>query len=119
MFLSGPMMLPGGGQLNLTAYRYTSTTTQSGRVVKGDSVELGGIKGILASANALEKERWKQLSHPVSHKIIQKGIPDFELKAGDFFVYGVKKYHISAVPDNVGGLNHFTIYYCEERSDLA
>ena len=54
----------------------------------------------------------------MTHKIIQQGTAAFEIKPGDSLMHGERRYIVQTAPYNPGGLNHWTIYYCDERSDI-
>lgn len=111
------MLFVGQEILNFTVYRSESVQTTGGRVLQNVSVEVGHFRGVLGSASSSEKERRKQLAHPVDHKVIVKGkCPD--LQVGDFLQVGGKKLILSAIPYDVGGLGHYVILYCSERRDL-
>lgn len=73
------------------------------------------LQAVLAQATPLEKERWKQTQHPISHIITQTGSP----KAGieDRLVFGNRIFLVQGV-DDPGALGHFTLYYVEERFDM-
>lgn len=72
------------------------------------------IKAVLAEAKPQEKERWRQLQHPISHTITQKGSPQAE--AEDRLTLGDRIFFIQGV-DEPGALGLWTIYYVEERYD--
>lgn len=72
------------------------------------------IKAVLAEAKPQEKERWRQLQHPISHTIVQKGTP--KASAEDRLVFGERIFFIQGV-DEPGALGFWTIYYVEERYD--
>ena len=99
-------------------YRDGEHKTASGRVISNGAEPIGEIRAVLAAAKPEETLRWRQLEHPVSHKIIQQGTAAFEIKPGDSLVHGGQRYIIQTAPYNPGGLNHWTIYYCDERSDV-
>ena len=73
------------------------------------------LKGCLANATDGERERWKQLQHPVTHTIVQAGMP--KAKTGDKLIFGERIFLVCAI-DDCGGLGITTIYYAEERSDV-
>lgn len=118
MFTGAMRLIPGREAFDFDVYRNGEYITASGRPVSNGGGRIGGIRAVLASARPEEKERWRQLEHPVSHKIIQRGAPPFELLPGDSLVRGDKRYIVQAAPYNVGGINHWTVYFCEERSDV-
>ena len=71
--------------------------------------------GCLADSTDGDRERWKQLQHPITHTIVQRGGP--LAKQEDRLILGERVFLIHAV-DDCGGLGISTIYYAEERSDL-
>ena len=119
MFTGSIHLLPGQELRKFTVYRDGEHKTASGRVIMSDEPEkIGEIKAILAAAKPEEIERWRQLEHPVTHKIIQQGVAPFEIRPGDSITHGDRQYIVQAAPYNPGGINHWTIYYCDERSDV-
>ena len=85
----------------------------------GGYAHVGNIKGVLASAKPDEAERWRQLGHTVSHKIIMPGKPDFEVLPGDVFERGARRFYNRMMPNDAGDLGHWTIFYCAERADIG
>ena len=73
------------------------------------------LKGCLAEASDGDRERWKQLQHPVTHTITQAGRP--VAKPEDKLILDNRVFLVCAV-DDCGGLGVSTIYYAEERADL-
>lgn len=73
------------------------------------------IKGCLAKATPEEKEKWRQLNHPISHTIVQTGSP--KAKAGDRLVLNHRIFYIQNI-DNADEIGIATIYYAEEREDV-
>lgn len=118
MFTGAINLMPGQELREFDVYRNGTRRTDSGRVISNGAERLGAIRAVLAAAKPEEIERWRQLEHPVTHKIIQQGIAPFGIKAGDSLVRGEMRYIVQTAPYNPGGLNHWTIYYCEERSDV-
>ncbi|MDD3229164.1 MAG: hypothetical protein PHE09_08085 [Oscillospiraceae bacterium] len=72
------------------------------------------LSAVLADAKPQEKDRWKQLQHPISHTITQKGTPKAD--AEDRLVLGDRTFFIQGV-DDPGALGLWTIFYVEERFD--
>ena len=70
--------------------------------------------GCLAQATDGERERWKQLQHPVTHTIVQAGPP--QAKPEDRLILEGRVFLVCAV-DDCGALGITTIYYAEERRD--
>lgn len=118
MFIGAINLMPGQELRTFDVFRDGERRTASGRVTSNSTEWLGEIRAVLAAAKPEEMERWRQLEHPVTHKIIQRGKAPFEIKAGDSLAHGAKRYIIQAAPYNPGGINHWTIYYCDERSDV-
>ncbi len=73
------------------------------------------LKGCLADASENDRERWKQLQHPITHTIVQRGLP--LAKEEDRLILGDRVFIVHAV-DDCGSLGITTIYYAEERKDL-
>ena len=118
MFAGSVFLTAGQEQRDFDVFRADTTKTDGGRVMRNASEKIGAVRAILAAAKPEEIERWRQLSHPITHKIIQKGVPAFEIKPGDYFERGNQKYFVRTAPYNIGDINHWTIYYCDERSDV-
>lgn len=111
------MFLPHKMTKVFLVYRSASITTTGGRAMRNAKEEVGSFHGILAQASATEKERWKQVAHPVDHKVIVKGTaPD--VRVGDVISTAGREMIVSAIPYDVGGIAHYTIIYCKERNDL-
>lgn len=116
---TGTINLHPGQELRMfSVWRDGEMRTPGGRIVSNGTEKLGEIKAVLAAAKPEEIERWRQLEHPVTHKIIQQGVAPFEITPGDSIVHGDKRYIVQTAPYNPGGINHWTIYYCDERSDV-
>lgn len=118
MFTGTINLIPGQELRVFEVFRSGEHRTASGRITDNGAERLGAIKAVLAAASPQEIERWRQLEHPVTHKIIQQGVAPFPIKAGDSFLLGNTRYIVQTAPYNPGGINHWTIYYCEERSDV-
>lgn len=101
-----------------TIYRSGMVQSSSGRVLQNQLEEVGQISGVLAVARPEEISRWNQLAHPVTHKVVVRSTLPFPFRSGDVLKIGEKSLIVSAEPYDVGGLGHFTIIYCNERSDL-
>ena len=118
MFTGAINLVPGQELRQFDVYRSGEHRTDSGRIIANGGDRIGSIRAVLAAAKPEETQRWRQLEHPVSHKIIQQGVPPFEIRPGDSLVQGNMRYIVQAAPYNVGGIGHSTIYYCNERSDV-
>ncbi len=83
---------------------------------KGGYEESGDfLKAVLAKASPEEKERWKQMQHPISHTVVQKGSP--KANPEDRLILGNRVFLIQGL-DELGSLGLWTIYYVEERFDV-
>lgn len=102
-------------QLNKTFQAQTAPTTQNTRGGrKREWVDTVQIVGVLAEANASEREKWHQMQHPITHQVVSSGAP--AAKEGDRLVLDGRHFYIQGV-DNPGDLDLWTIYRCEERQD--
>jgi len=110
--------IPGQELREFTVLRPEARETDNGRILNNIYTPIGTIKAVLAAANPTEKERWRQLQHPITHKIISRRIAAFEINPGDVFEYGERRFYIQTKPYNVGDLGSWMIFYCEERSDV-
>lgn len=118
------MFLPYGSAVStFRVFRAVAVTTEMGRVLHNISEEIGKISGVLAEASSYEKERWRQLSYPVSHKVILSGVPSILLEVGDVLQWesgsGTREMILNGIPYDVGNLGHYLIVYGNERRDLT
>jgi len=134
MFTGNIMLVPGQEIRMFTVYRPERHETDWGRILRDDEKKVGNITAILAAASSAEKERWRQLEHPITHKITLQYTTAFEILPGDVFVYDPqpkpgtqvkgleqrqRRFYNQAMPYDVGDIGHWTIFYCEERSDIS
>ena len=112
------MLRPGQEMRNFTILHPEMIENSIGREIINQYQEIGKIRAILAAARSEEVERWRQLNHPISHKIIMKGKPSFDIRAGDIFEYGGRRFYATALPYEPGNIGHWTIFYCNERADV-
>lgn len=117
MFAGSVFHTPGQELREFTVLTPDTRTTANGREIGNGYKEIGKIKGILAEAKPAEIERWRQLQHPITHKIIQQGVFGGKIKAGDVLELNGRRFYLQAQPHNPGGIDRWTIYYCDERSD--
>jgi hypothetical protein len=116
------MLRPGQELREFKVFRPETRETELGRIVTNqllESGEIGKVKAILAQATPEEIQRWRQLTHPITHKIIMRSKPDFEIKTGDVFERDGRRFYHQKSPVDVGDLGHWNIFYCEERSDVT
>lgn len=118
MFAQGAFFVPGQELREFTVLRPGKRETENGRIVNNSDTPIGTIKAILAQAKPEEKERWRQLQHPITHKIIMPFAADKpEINAEYVFELDGRRFYMKGEPYNIGDLNRWTIYYCEERND--
>jgi len=70
------------------------------------------LLGALSNADPREQEKYKQMQHPITHTIAQRGTA--KAKAEDRLVRDGRKYYVQGVNDP-GDLGLWTVYYVEER----
>ena len=130
-----PFLRPGQGFKKFQVLKKTGTVSAAGSIGKSSSFAIGEVIGLLVGASQKEKEQWKQDGHPISHKIIQRGV----FPRGKATQYMKLTEDVMVPPDNFGEppkkeevtryfyiqgtknpaeWNHEIIYYVEERKDL-
>ena len=110
-------LFPGQGSQKFVVKRAKPGTSDSGRV-KPDSYEtLYEFMGVLTSAQPKEQEQWRQNGHPVTHKVVQP-LPKGSAVPGDVLCLDGRLFTIHGIR-NPGELNHYNVYYCEERRDVS
>jgi len=112
------MLMPGQEQREITVSRPVSRENARGQILIDAYQAAGTIRGILAAARPEEIERWRQLNHPITHKVIMQRRPAFDVRPGDIFELNGRRFYNQAMPNNVGDLGHWTIFYCDERMDV-
>ena len=116
-----PFLRPGQGFKKFTVKKLGKAISSSGKPIKGGYEDAGAIVGILATANQKEIEHWKQNRHPITHKIVQKGVLN-AASATNYLVLsenGKKdRYFYIQGASNPAELNHMMRYFVEERKDL-
>lgn len=118
-------LFPGQGSQKFTVKRQESGISNSGRVTADFYETLYEFMGVLTSANPKEQEQWRQSGHPVTHKVVQplplgnRTEKDKEVfaVAGDILCLNGRLFTIQGIR-NPGELNHYNVYYCEERRDV-
>lgn len=116
-----PFYRPGQGFKKFKVKVKAKTLTSRGRPISGGYEDSGAILGILATATQKEQEHWKQLGHPITHKIVQYGVGSAAV-ATNFLVLstpGQDRYFYIQGTGNPGELNHMMRYFVEERKDLS
>lgn len=116
-----PFLRPGQGFKKFIVKKKGKSLTSSGKPIQGEYVDVGHIIGTLATANEDEKEHWKQLGHPVTHKIVQQGIVNSAVATNYLVLSEPNKkdrYFYIQGTGNPGELNHMMRYFVEERKDL-
>lgn len=118
MFSTAVMWGAGMGMRWFQVYRQVAVKSVTGRMLSGEGQYLGEILGTFGKTRGAETERWKQLSHPLSHVIVVRGNLPFPLQVGDVLRLEGREFLLNAVPYDIGELGHWTEIYCEERGDL-
>lgn len=116
-----PFLRPGQGFKKFMVKKKGKALTSSGKPIKGEYEDVGTIIGILATASQKEQEQWKQNGHPITHKIVQKGIKNAAI-ATNYLVLSEdgkkdRYFYVQGI-NNPGELNHMMRYFVEERRDL-
>ena len=122
MFTGNIMLMPGQELREFAVSKPETRGTDNGREGLVDGfTEVGKVRAILAQARPDETQRWRQLNHPVSHKIIMQHAPPFEVKTGYVFELSgtEQRFYVSTMPYEPGGIGHWTIFYCIERKDVS
>lgn len=108
-------LFPGQGSQKFIAKRAIPVISDSGRVKPMRYEVVCEFMAVLTSATPKEQEQWNQTGHPVTHKVVQP-VPKEGAKAGDVLCLNGRLFTIQGVR-NPGELNHYNVYYCEERRD--
>ena len=113
------LLRPGQGFKPFTVYRREGATTKTGRPVAGQLERQGVFLGIISQASPKEIEQHKQLGHPITHTIVQRGT-DNRAMATDVLEleHEKRRFLVHGQPKDPGELGHFLIYTVEEREDL-
>lgn len=115
------LLFPGQGVREFECVRQKKEVNNFGRVIdSGEDQLVLKFMGMITSASQREVEQWKQSGHPISHKIVQ-ALPaaydgDYPV-AGDTLKLGERFFTVQGMR-NPGELDHYRVYYCEERIDL-
>lgn len=112
------VMVPGHEVRDFTVLRLDTHETEKGREVVNGYTTVGTLRATLASAKPEEIERWRIINHPITHKIIMQYKPAFDILPGDIFERAGRRFYNQFIPNNVGDLGHWTIFYCDERTDV-
>lgn len=116
-----PVMLRAGQELReFVVLKPERRDTESGRAgLTNQFVAIGKVRAILAQAKPDEIQRWRQLNHPITHKIIMQRLPDFPIMPGYIFEWNGRRFYHTEIPYNVGDIGHWSIFYCNERADAS
>ena len=120
------LLRPGQGFKPFAVYRRVSSKTKSGTPITGEPERQGVFLGIISQASPKDIEQHKQLGHPITHTIVQRGT-DNRAKATDVLELDIepmepgekkRRFLVQPHPQDPGELGHFLIYHVEERFDL-
>ena len=122
MFTGNVTLLPGQELREFEVSEMETQGTERGREgLAGGYRKIGEIRAVLARARAEEVQRWRQLNHPITHRLIMRGAPPFEILSG----YRLHQkdteqdFYVTNLPYDPGGLGHFTIIYLNDRRDVS
>jgi hypothetical protein len=117
------MLRPGQGFKLFRVLRKVSAVTSGGRPHAKNEAVQGEFYGMITQASPTEIEQHKQLGHPITHTIVQRGTKN-RAKATDILELveaGEEKgrrFQVKGEPQDPGELGHFLVYKVEERADL-
>ncbi len=94
----------------------TEHLSESGRPTVRYELSDRLLRGSLADASPKEIERCGQRKHPITHTVVEYGMP--VAKPDDKLILGNRVFLIQEV-DSAGDLGIATIYYVEERDDVT
>ena len=109
---------PGNLYVDFSVEENTTQVRPNGRPVTGYSSGDKKFRGALAQATPEQKIKWQQLSHPITHVIVQDGMPVAKPEDKLVLEGGVKRVFLVQGVDEPGALGICTIYYAQERNDI-
>ena len=119
-----PLFLRPGQQLRkFTIYRKDAKKDAKGRVsYKTDRVPVGEFWGTITQASQTEREQWKQMGHPITHRVVVRG--PIDCQAEDYIelaVGGLEKARVWSVQSKHDPMeiSYFHTLYCEERNGVG
>lgn len=118
-----PMLRPGQGFKRFRVLRRVGAVTSGGRPHTNSLAPQGEFLGMLTQASPTEIEQHKQLGHPITHTILQRGTKNRAMATDilELVEAGEEKgrrFLVQVKPQDPGELGHFLIYKVEERDDL-
>ena len=118
-----PMLRPGQGAKVFRVMRRVGAVTSGGRPHTNSLSPQGEFLGMITQASPKEIEQHKQLGHPITHTIVQRGTAH-RAKATDILELvesgcdKPRRFMVKGEPQDPGELGHFLVYKVEERADL-
>ncbi len=115
------LLRPGQGFRWFDVLRRENDFTDNGKIAQ-DLTPAGKIAGIIMAASIGDMQQWKggetykQNTHTVLYKIIERGSSKIA-KPADVLKLDGRQFIITGMHDP-GGLGHYTVYFVEERLDL-
>lgn len=109
---------PGNLYVDFLVEENTTQIRPNGRPVTGYSSGSKTLRGALAQATPEQKIKWQQLSHPITHVIVQDGMPAAKPEDKLVLEGDVKRVFLVQGVDEPGSLGICTIYYAQERNDI-
>lgn len=116
-----PIFFRPGQQLKRYAiYRKKAITDEKGRVsyipIHENDDPIGYLVGSLSLSTQEEIKYWKQLGHPVTHKIVVRGKTN--ALAGDILMRNHEKYYVRGIRD-LAETGIFTSIFCGNREGIG
>lgn len=113
-----PIFFTPGQQLKtFTLYKKKTNVSPRGRVTYGTEEEpLGTFRGTIVQAGQREQERWGQMGHPITHKIVIRGIyPVLDEAEAETVVGTEGRFWTVQGTHDPSELHYFHALYCNER----
>jgi len=113
-----PIFFTPGQQLKtFTLYKKGTNVSARGRVTYAAEQEpIGTFRATIAQASPKEQERWGQMGHPVTHKIVARGVsPVLAGAAAEMIVEHDGRFWAVEGVHDPSGLHFFYTLFCNER----
>lgn len=117
-----PIFFTPGQQLKtFTLYKKQTNVSLRGRVTySAEDRPIGEFRGTIARASPKEQERWGQMGHPVTHKIVARGVyPALREAEAEMLVGAGDRFWMVEGVHDPSGLHFFTALFCNERQGVG
>ncbi len=117
-----PIFFTPGQQLQtFTIYKKGTNVSPRGRVAySAEEQPIGAFRGTIAQASPKEQERWGQMGHPVTHKIVARGIyPVLAEAAAETIVEANGRFWAVEGVHDPSRLHFFYTLFCNERQGVG